>query len=186
MYLFYIATLSMVTYEGKVIPTFEYIVLNWLQSPSLPLLPAFLSHLLLNFYTLSSNSFPLPIPSPLFPLSLSIPKQALFHQPSFRRMVLEYSPPSHPTPDDTTAQQPHNLCVTFVQELRSLFSLMIHSQRKYVDPKAVVKVCRSLHRCSRTQHNMPLVSRANPYLRVAIIVQLSRSLHDCAIIAMQR
>ena len=112
---------------------------------SLPSLTSALQHSLF-------HSLPLPIPhsSTFFLTSpdcrLPPPKQALFHQPSFRRMVLEYTPLLHLSLDNA-AIQPHKLCVTFVQELRSLFSLMIHSQKKYVDPGAVVKVCHTQSYC---------------------------------------
>ena len=178
----------MATHEGKVIFTFVWfcIAFKRLLFPPTFLPLSLTPELLYSFFQ------PLPSPNPLsstfsctyFLSPPPSPKQALFHQPSFRRMVLEYSPPSNPTPDDTTAQQPHNLCVTFVQELRSLFSLMIHSQKKYVDPKAVVKVCRSLHRsstiCSVRPQRVRTYIQSTWYLRTTYIcVCKSLSMLDC-------
>jgi len=63
--------------------------------------------------------------------------QSLFHIPAFRMLVLNYNPPCL-----DTAQVEKRKILEFMAELRKLFSLLLNSQRKYVDPSKAVGILR--------------------------------------------
>ena len=63
--------------------------------------------------------------------------QSLFHIPAFRTLVLNYTPPRQ----DVTSEKRRKI-LEFMSELRKLFSLLLNSQRKYVDPSRAVGILR--------------------------------------------
>jgi len=63
--------------------------------------------------------------------------QCLFHIPSFRILVLNFTPPQH---EPRTERQ--RKIQEFMLELRKLFALLVGSQRKYVDPSHAVGILR--------------------------------------------
>ncbi|XP_062391855.1 ubiquitin carboxyl-terminal hydrolase 25 isoform X5 [Sardina pilchardus] len=75
--------------------------------------------------------------------------QSLFNLLEFQRLVLHYSPPAH------AQEQPHNQKerrnLPFMQELRNLFSLMVGSNRKYVDPSRAVEILQEAFQSSESQ-----------------------------------
>uniref|UniRef100_A0A667XEJ5 Ubiquitin carboxyl-terminal hydrolase n=1 Tax=Myripristis murdjan TaxID=586833 RepID=A0A667XEJ5_9TELE len=72
--------------------------------------------------------------------------QSLFNLLEFQRLVLHYSPPNcvH-----LFNQEHRNL--PFMQELRNLFSLMVGSKRKYVDPSRAVEILKDAFKSSESQ-----------------------------------
>uniref|UniRef100_A0AAQ5ZPX5 Ubiquitin carboxyl-terminal hydrolase n=1 Tax=Amphiprion ocellaris TaxID=80972 RepID=A0AAQ5ZPX5_AMPOC len=74
--------------------------------------------------------------------------QSLFNLLEFQRLVLNYSPPArvHDLPRN---QKHRNL--PFMQELRNLFSLMVGSKRKYVDPSRAVEILKDAFKSSESQ-----------------------------------
>ena len=63
--------------------------------------------------------------------------QSLFHIPTFRTLVLNYTPPCL----EVTSEKRRKI-LEFMSELRKLFSLLLNSQRKYVDPSKAVGILR--------------------------------------------
>ena len=68
--------------------------------------------------------------------------QSLFHIPEFRSVVLQFQPPSLPSPD-----QPHHHCLLFLVELRRLFALLVASRRKYINPQSAIQVSEAFLVC---------------------------------------
>lgn len=64
--------------------------------------------------------------------------QSLFHIPAFRNLVLNYNLPAQ---TDFTSDKRKKI-LAFMAELRKLFSLLLKSQRKYVDPSKAVGILR--------------------------------------------
>jgi hypothetical protein len=63
--------------------------------------------------------------------------QSFFHLPAFRRLVLHFKPPQKDPANDKERK-----ILDFMIEFRKLFSLLLGSQRKYVDPSAAVGILR--------------------------------------------
>ena len=63
--------------------------------------------------------------------------QSLFHIPAFRTLVLNYTPPKLEANSEKRKK-----ILEFMLELRKLFSLLLNSQRKYVDPSRAVGILR--------------------------------------------
>jgi len=63
--------------------------------------------------------------------------QSFFHLPAFRILVLNFKPPQR-EPSDTKERK----ILDFMLELRKLFSLLVGSQKKYVDPSCAVDILR--------------------------------------------
>ena len=63
--------------------------------------------------------------------------QSLFHIPAFRTLVINYNPPS----PDSVSENGRKV-LEFMSELRKLFSLLLNSQRKYVDPSRAIELLR--------------------------------------------
>ena len=61
--------------------------------------------------------------------------QSLFHIPAFRNLVIHYTPPD----TDLTTDKRKKI-LSFMSELRKMFSLLLKSQRKYVDPSKAVGI----------------------------------------------
>ena len=61
--------------------------------------------------------------------------QSLFHIPVFAELILNYRPP--PLPTGATIY-PNS--VSFVLELQKLFALLLHSERKYINPQPAIQV----------------------------------------------
>uniref|UniRef100_A0A667XKX9 Ubiquitin carboxyl-terminal hydrolase n=1 Tax=Myripristis murdjan TaxID=586833 RepID=A0A667XKX9_9TELE len=74
--------------------------------------------------------------------------QSLFNLLEFQRLVLHYSPPAR-VQDLPRNQKHRNL--PFMQELRNLFSLMVGSKRKYVDPSRAVEILKDAFKSSESQ-----------------------------------
>ncbi|XP_059913212.1 ubiquitin carboxyl-terminal hydrolase 25 isoform X7 [Gadus macrocephalus] len=86
--------------------------------------------------------------------------QSLFNLLEFQRLVLHYSPPARvqDLPRNqkwvtfvplSPTQEHRNL--PFMQELRNLFSLMVGSKRKYVDPSRAVDILKDAFKSSESQ-----------------------------------
>ncbi|XP_037544092.1 ubiquitin carboxyl-terminal hydrolase 25 [Nematolebias whitei] len=75
--------------------------------------------------------------------------QSLFHLLEFQRLVLNYSPPSRVL--DLPRNQKEHRNLPFMQELRNLFSLMVGSKRKYVDPSRAVEILKEAFKSSESQ-----------------------------------
>ncbi|KAF3841438.1 hypothetical protein F7725_007300 [Dissostichus mawsoni] len=65
------------------------------------------------------------------------------------RLVLNYSPPAQVHDLPRTQKEHRNL--PFMQELRNLFSLMVGSKRKYVDPSRAVEILKDAFKSSEAQ-----------------------------------
>ncbi|CAH3016835.1 unnamed protein product [Porites evermanni] len=74
--------------------------------------------------------------------------QSLFHLPVFRRLVLNYIPPTDP-PD----KQEDSYRVSFMTELRIIFALMLGSKRKYVDPTKAVQILKEALKYNGSESN---------------------------------
>uniref|UniRef100_A0A3B4DZI8 Ubiquitin carboxyl-terminal hydrolase n=1 Tax=Pygocentrus nattereri TaxID=42514 RepID=A0A3B4DZI8_PYGNA len=74
--------------------------------------------------------------------------QSLFNLLEFQRLVLHYSPPAR-VQELPRNQKHRNL--PFMQELRNLFSLMVGSRRKYVDPSKAVEILKDAFKSSESQ-----------------------------------
>ncbi|CAB1352550.1 unnamed protein product [Coregonus sp. 'balchen'] len=70
--------------------------------------------------------------------------QSLFNLLEFQRLVLHYSPPARV--QDLPRNQKEHRNLPFMQELRNLFSLMVGSKRKYVDPSRAQDVSEFTHK----------------------------------------
>ncbi|XP_043996710.1 ubiquitin carboxyl-terminal hydrolase 25 isoform X5 [Gambusia affinis] len=75
--------------------------------------------------------------------------QSLFNLLEFQRLVLNYSPPARVL--DLPRNQKEHRNLPFMQELRNLFSLMVGSKRKYVDPSRAVEILKDAFKSSESQ-----------------------------------
>ncbi|XP_054612119.1 ubiquitin carboxyl-terminal hydrolase 25 isoform X2 [Dunckerocampus dactyliophorus] len=75
--------------------------------------------------------------------------QSLFNLLEFQRLVLNYSPPTQIHELPRNQKEHRNL--PFMQELRNLFSLMVGSKRKYVDPSRAVEILKDAFKSSESQ-----------------------------------
>ncbi|XP_034463363.1 ubiquitin carboxyl-terminal hydrolase 25 isoform X2 [Hippoglossus hippoglossus] len=75
--------------------------------------------------------------------------QSLFNLLEFQRLVLHYSPPARV--HDLPRNQKEHRNLPFMQELRHLFSLMVGSKRKYVDPSRAVEILKDAFKSSESQ-----------------------------------
>uniref|UniRef100_A0A8B9LIM8 Ubiquitin carboxyl-terminal hydrolase 25 n=1 Tax=Astyanax mexicanus TaxID=7994 RepID=A0A8B9LIM8_ASTMX len=75
--------------------------------------------------------------------------QSLFNLLEFQRLVLHYSPPARV--QDLPRNQKEHRNLPFMQELRNLFSLMVGSKRKYVDPSKAVEILKDAFKSSESQ-----------------------------------
>ncbi|XP_075876044.1 ubiquitin carboxyl-terminal hydrolase 25 isoform X2 [Nelusetta ayraudi] len=75
--------------------------------------------------------------------------QSLFNLLEFQRLVLNYSPPARV--HDLPRNQKEHRNLPFMQELRNLFSLMVGSKRKYVDPSRAVEILKDAFKSSELQ-----------------------------------
>uniref|UniRef100_A0A673A8U9 Ubiquitin carboxyl-terminal hydrolase 25 n=1 Tax=Sphaeramia orbicularis TaxID=375764 RepID=A0A673A8U9_9TELE len=75
--------------------------------------------------------------------------QSLFNLLEFQRLVLNYSPPARV--QDLPRNQKEHRNLPFMQELRNLFSLMVGSKRKYVDPSRAVEILKDAFKSSESQ-----------------------------------
>ncbi|XP_061819146.1 ubiquitin carboxyl-terminal hydrolase 25 isoform X4 [Nerophis lumbriciformis] len=75
--------------------------------------------------------------------------QSLFNLLEFQRLVLNYSPPTKI--HDLPRNQKEHRNLPFMQELRNLFSLMVGSKRKYVDPSRAVEILKDAFKSSELQ-----------------------------------
>ncbi|XP_077449005.1 ubiquitin carboxyl-terminal hydrolase 25 [Stigmatopora argus] len=75
--------------------------------------------------------------------------QSLFNLLEFQRLVLHYSPPARV--DELPRNQKEHRNLPFMQELRTLFSLMVGSKRKYVDPSRAVEILKDAFKSSESQ-----------------------------------
>ncbi|XP_061754141.1 ubiquitin carboxyl-terminal hydrolase 25 isoform X1 [Nerophis ophidion] len=75
--------------------------------------------------------------------------QSLFNLLEFQRLVLNYSPPTKI--HDLPRNQKEHRNLPFMQELRNLFSLMVGSRRKYVDPSRAVEILKDAFKSSELQ-----------------------------------
>ncbi|XP_078265864.1 ubiquitin carboxyl-terminal hydrolase 25 isoform X3 [Rhinoraja longicauda] len=75
--------------------------------------------------------------------------QSLFNLLKFRRLVLNYVPPSDSQEVPQNQKERRNL--PFMHELRHLFALMISSKRKYVDPSRAVEILKDTFKSNDLQ-----------------------------------
>uniref|UniRef100_A0A8C4RLL6 ubiquitinyl hydrolase 1 n=1 Tax=Erpetoichthys calabaricus TaxID=27687 RepID=A0A8C4RLL6_ERPCA len=75
--------------------------------------------------------------------------QSLFNLLEFQRLVLHYSPPTCTT--DLPRNQKERRNLPFMRELRRLFSLMVGSKRKYVDPSKAVEILKEAFKSNDSQ-----------------------------------
>ncbi|XP_059401117.1 ubiquitin carboxyl-terminal hydrolase 25-like isoform X3 [Carassius carassius] len=75
--------------------------------------------------------------------------QSLFNLLEFQRLVLHYSPPARM--QDLPRIQKEHRNLPFMQELRHLFSLLVGSKRKYVDPSRAVEILKDAFKSSESQ-----------------------------------
>ncbi|KAM9538999.1 ubiquitin carboxyl-terminal hydrolase 25-like isoform 10-T10 [Salvelinus alpinus] len=78
--------------------------------------------------------------------------QSLFNLLEFQRLVLHYSPPARV--QDLPRNQKEHRNLPFMQELRNLFSLMVGSKRKYVDPSRAVEILKDAFKSSESQQDV--------------------------------
>uniref|UniRef100_A0A673A7T5 Ubiquitin carboxyl-terminal hydrolase n=1 Tax=Sphaeramia orbicularis TaxID=375764 RepID=A0A673A7T5_9TELE len=78
--------------------------------------------------------------------------QSLFNLLEFQRLVLNYSPPARV--QDLPRNQKEHRNLPFMQELRNLFSLMVGSKRKYVDPSRAVEILKDAFKSSESQQDV--------------------------------
>ncbi|XP_049891426.1 ubiquitin carboxyl-terminal hydrolase 25 isoform X2 [Epinephelus moara] len=78
--------------------------------------------------------------------------QSLFNLLEFQRLVLNYSPPARV--HDLPRNQKEHRNLPFMQELRNLFSLMVGSKRKYVDPSRAVEILKDAFKSSESQQDV--------------------------------
>ncbi|XP_060106495.1 ubiquitin carboxyl-terminal hydrolase 28 [Heteronotia binoei] len=70
--------------------------------------------------------------------------QSLFHLPEFRHLVLGYCVPDSVLDNCQSRSKKRN--ITFMQELQCLFTLMLGTIRKFVDPSAALELLRGAFR----------------------------------------
>ncbi|XP_051540744.1 ubiquitin carboxyl-terminal hydrolase 25 isoform X2 [Myxocyprinus asiaticus] len=78
--------------------------------------------------------------------------QSLFNLLEFQRLVLHYSPPARM--QDLPRNQKEHRNLPFMQELRRLFSLLVGSKRKYVDPSRAVEILKDAFKSSESQQDV--------------------------------
>ncbi|XP_062309508.1 ubiquitin carboxyl-terminal hydrolase 28 isoform X2 [Osmerus eperlanus] len=78
--------------------------------------------------------------------------QSLFHLPVFRRLVLNYCLTERLLEKCKSHSDKRN--VAFMQELRCLFSLLLGSSRRFIDPSAAVDLLREAFRSSEAQQDV--------------------------------
>ncbi|XP_037543742.1 ubiquitin carboxyl-terminal hydrolase 28 isoform X2 [Nematolebias whitei] len=78
--------------------------------------------------------------------------QSLFHLPVFRRLVLNYHLSERVLEKCKSHADKRN--ISFMQELRCLFALMVGSTRRFVDPSAAVELLRDAFRTSEAQQDV--------------------------------
>ncbi|XP_029374846.1 ubiquitin carboxyl-terminal hydrolase 25 isoform X2 [Echeneis naucrates] len=78
--------------------------------------------------------------------------QSLFNLLEFQRLVLNYSPPARV--HDLPRNQKEHRNLPFMQELRNLFSLMVGSKRKYVDPSRAVEILKDAFKSTESQQDV--------------------------------
>ncbi|XP_073524354.1 ubiquitin carboxyl-terminal hydrolase 25 isoform X3 [Phyllobates terribilis] len=75
--------------------------------------------------------------------------QSLFNLLEFRRLVLNYSPPA--SAQDVPRNHKEHRNLPFMRELRYLFSLLVSSKRKYVDPSRAVDILKDAFKSNDSQ-----------------------------------
>ncbi|XP_064424799.1 ubiquitin carboxyl-terminal hydrolase 28 isoform X3 [Latimeria chalumnae] len=75
--------------------------------------------------------------------------QSLFHLPEFRRLVISYALPQSILESCRSHSEKRN--IAFMQELRTLFALMIGSNHKFVDPSAALELLKDAFRSTEAQ-----------------------------------
>ncbi|KAM4700511.1 LOW QUALITY PROTEIN: ubiquitin carboxyl-terminal hydrolase 25 [Discoglossus pictus] len=75
--------------------------------------------------------------------------QSLFNLLEFRRLVLNYNPPA--SAQDVPRNQKEHRNLPFMRELRYLFSLLVSSKRKYVDPSRAVEILKDAFKSNDSQ-----------------------------------
>lgn len=75
--------------------------------------------------------------------------QSLFNLLEFRRLVLNYNPPA--SAQDLPRNQKEHRNLPFMRELRYLFSLLVGSKRKYVDPSRAVDILKDAFKSNDSQ-----------------------------------
>ncbi|XP_066555654.1 ubiquitin carboxyl-terminal hydrolase 25 isoform X2 [Amia ocellicauda] len=75
--------------------------------------------------------------------------QSLFNLLEFQRLVLHYAPPA--CAQDLPRNQKEHSNLPFMRELRHLFSLMVGSKRKYVDPSRAVEILKDAFKSTDSQ-----------------------------------
>ncbi|XP_058517733.1 ubiquitin carboxyl-terminal hydrolase 25 isoform X4 [Ochotona princeps] len=75
--------------------------------------------------------------------------QSLFNLLEFRRLVLNYKPPSNA--QDLPQNQKEHRNLPFMRELRYLFALLVGTKRKYVDPSRAVEILKDAFKSNDLQ-----------------------------------
>ncbi|XP_068826348.1 ubiquitin carboxyl-terminal hydrolase 25 isoform X1 [Capricornis sumatraensis] len=75
--------------------------------------------------------------------------QSLFNLLEFRRLVLNYKPPSNV--QDLPRNQKEHRNLPFMRELRYLFALLVGTKRKYVDPSRAVDILKDAFKSNDSQ-----------------------------------
>uniref|UniRef100_A0A2I2Y2A1 ubiquitinyl hydrolase 1 n=1 Tax=Gorilla gorilla gorilla TaxID=9595 RepID=A0A2I2Y2A1_GORGO len=75
--------------------------------------------------------------------------QSLFNLLEFRRLVLNYKPPSNA--QDLPRNQKEHRNLPFMHELRYLFALLVGTKRKYVDPSRAVEILKDAFKSNDSQ-----------------------------------
>ncbi|XP_060028141.1 ubiquitin carboxyl-terminal hydrolase 25 isoform X3 [Erinaceus europaeus] len=75
--------------------------------------------------------------------------QSLFNLLEFRRLVLNYKPPSNA--QDLPRNQKEHRNLPFMCELRYLFALLVGTKRKYVDPSRAVEILKDAFKSNDSQ-----------------------------------
>ncbi|KAJ8793234.1 hypothetical protein J1605_000229 [Eschrichtius robustus] len=75
--------------------------------------------------------------------------QSLFNLLEFRRLVLNYKPPSNVQELPRNQKEHRNL--PFMRELRYLFALLVGTKRKYVDPSRAVEILKDAFKSNDSQ-----------------------------------
>ncbi|GAB5576343.1 ubiquitin carboxyl-terminal hydrolase 25 isoform X1 [Prionailurus iriomotensis] len=74
---------------------------------------------------------------------------SLFNLLEFRRLVLNYKPPSNA--QDLPRNQKEHRNLPFMRELRYLFALLVGTKRKYVDPSRAVEILKDAFKSNDSQ-----------------------------------
>ncbi|KAF6122500.1 ubiquitin specific peptidase 25 [Phyllostomus discolor] len=77
--------------------------------------------------------------------------QSLFNLLEFRRLVLNYKPPSNA--QDLPRNQKEHRNLPFMRELRYLFALLVGTKRKYVDPSRAVEILKDAFKSNDSQQD---------------------------------